>query len=859
MFKVAITILFGITSMLNINSNIYTFSYINIFVTCPSDSDNDGVCDNQDVCPGFDDNIDSDNDTTPNGCDICPFDALNDIDGDGFCFSVDNCIGYDDNLDADNDGIPDGCDSCPNDYLNLDSDNDGVCDNADICPGFDDGIDSDNDGTPNGCDICPLDALNDSDGDGICDNLDICQGFDDLIDSDNDNIPDGCDACPLDALNDSDNDGVCDSQDSCLGFDDAVDSDNDGTPDGCDLCPTDILNLDSDLDGVCDSVDICNGFDDAIDSDNDLIPDGCDVCPQDPLNDSDNDGICDSQDICLGFDDALDLDNDGIADGCDDCLNDPLNDSNNDGYCDQTNLCILTNDSDGDGICDQNDICQGYDDSIDSDNDGIPNGCDACPNDSSNDLDNDGYCDQSNFCVSYNDADNDGVCDVNDICPGFNDNLDFDNDGFPNGCDVCPNDFLNDFNNDGICDFSGLCIGINDVDQDGICDSIDVCLGANDNLDYDNDQIPNACDICPNNKFNDANNDGICDTVNYCLNCPSQCFNNVLDTLYEDFVDCGPQCTECFDCPYDMIHINSLTGIDTLFLKVRDYIFSDCLIKPIKRISYKAGNYVELGVGFDSNTGSSLYAGIEKCNEQTMLTVFEMGQSNMASKFGLDLNIIPSDKNVKYFNPKINTTLNPVFSNLVHGHNSGISQDINYVYSAGTIYANLLQELNKDEQVFLLKLGKSNSSLAPVSFTINVNNGQPIEDWNPISSGELFDQFSNAWREVSDKAIELNKKVEIDKIIWNQWESDLTKSQSVYYQLLKSHILAVNEELGTFPMWVIVLASNDYLNIRNAQIQICNDFNKIKCQETDYVFKPDGFHFSNQDLIILAQDLLNNF
>ena len=33
------------------------------------------------------------------------------------------------------------------------------------------------------------------------------------------------------------------------------------------------------------------------------------------------------------------------------------------------------------------------------------------------------------------DSDGDGVCDINDICPGFDDNVDTDNDSIPNGCD----------------------------------------------------------------------------------------------------------------------------------------------------------------------------------------------------------------------------------------------------------------------------------------------------------------------------------------------------------------------------------------------------------------------------------------
>ncbi len=58
-----------------------------------TDSDNDKVCDEWDICPGFDDLRDSDNDGVPDGCDQCPR--------------------FDDNLDEDGDGIPDDCDTSP--------------------------------------------------------------------------------------------------------------------------------------------------------------------------------------------------------------------------------------------------------------------------------------------------------------------------------------------------------------------------------------------------------------------------------------------------------------------------------------------------------------------------------------------------------------------------------------------------------------------------------------------------------------------------------------------------------------------------------------------------------------------------
>jgi hypothetical protein len=38
------------------------------------------------------------------------------------------------------------------------------------------------------------------------------------------------------------------------------------------------------------------------------------------------------------------------------------------------------------------------------------------------------------------DSDEDGVCDAEGLCPGFDDVLDPDEDGVPNGCDPCESD-----------------------------------------------------------------------------------------------------------------------------------------------------------------------------------------------------------------------------------------------------------------------------------------------------------------------------------------------------------------------------------------------------------------------------------
>jgi hypothetical protein len=75
------------------------------------------------------------------------------------------------------------------------------------------------------------------------------------------------------------------------------------------------------------------------------------------------------------------------------------------------------NDADGDGICGDMDICPGYSDTVDSDGDDIPDGCDAWPNDDENDEDGDGACgdvDVCEGCDGNNDTDNDSDDSDND-------------------------------------------------------------------------------------------------------------------------------------------------------------------------------------------------------------------------------------------------------------------------------------------------------------------------------------------------------------------------------------------------------------------------------------------------------------
>lgn len=63
-------------------------------------------------------------------------------------------------------------------------------------------------------------------------------------------------------------------------------------------------------------------------------------------------------------------------------------------------------DTDGDGIYDKLDVCPGYDDNVDTDSDGTPDGCEA-------DTDSDGLIDDND-----SDDDNDGYSDVNEAVAG---------------------------------------------------------------------------------------------------------------------------------------------------------------------------------------------------------------------------------------------------------------------------------------------------------------------------------------------------------------------------------------------------------------------------------------------------------
>jgi len=160
------------------------------------DTDNDGLTDNEDGCPGdaedmdgWDDEdgcpeLDNDGDDIPDADDPCPDEAedLDDYEDEDGCPEPDN----------DGDGINDGYDSCPMTPEDMDGDRD-----TDGCPD----ADADQDGLDDDVDQCPnepedFDGFNDEDG---CPEEDL----------DEDGVPDTEDECPeepedLDGFEDAD-------------------------------------------------------------------------------------------------------------------------------------------------------------------------------------------------------------------------------------------------------------------------------------------------------------------------------------------------------------------------------------------------------------------------------------------------------------------------------------------------------------------------------------------------------------------------------------------------------------------------------------------------------------------------------
>ncbi|MCG8315284.1 MAG: GDSL-type esterase/lipase family protein, partial [Pseudomonadales bacterium] len=110
------------------------------------------------------------------------------------------------------------------------------------------------------------------------------------------------------------------------------------------------------------------------------------------------------------------------------------------------------------------------------------------------------------------DTDGDGIFDGCDNCPSIAnaDQVDDDSDSLGNSCDLCPLDPLNDEDNDGICASVDSCPldANNDQDGDGFCADEDNCSDI-----FNPDQLDNEFDLLGNLCDNDDDNDGLLDSV----------------------------------------------------------------------------------------------------------------------------------------------------------------------------------------------------------------------------------------------------------------------------------------------------------------------------------------------------------
>ena len=461
---------------------------------------------------------DSDNDGTPDFQDL-------DSDDDGI-YDRDEA-GDDDPLtdpaDTDTDGTPD--------YLDDDSDADGIPDSheagdADVATPP---VDTDSDGIPDFLD-------DDSDADGKSDleegtGDDDADGIENYIDADDNDGPNG----------DLDHDGVTNGDENANGMNpNDPDSDHDGISDlqewdsFCFIPP-----CDADNDGTIDALDD--------DSDDDGIPDSVEagdaVLATDPV-DSDGDGVADFRDP--------DSDDDGIPDVTEGALShdaDPTPDyldldSDNDGKLDETEGI---GDVDGDGIPNYIDADDTDGPTGDRDGDGLTNNEETNvlgtnPDSADTDMDNISDRDEVYACSPYPcntdgedqidaldfDSDNDGIPDVAEAgdavldSPAVDSDLDgtpdyrdpdSDADGIPDAVEGLDNhdgdpdpDYLDtDSDNDGVSD---AVEGVGDTDGDGIPNYIDSNDNDGPDGDLDHDGLTNAEEAILNTDPNNPDSDG---------------------------------------------------------------------------------------------------------------------------------------------------------------------------------------------------------------------------------------------------------------------------------------------------------------------------------------------------------------
>ena len=490
-------------------------------------------------------------------------DCTADTDEDGIPDCVDGCPGGDDLVDTDGDLVPDDCDDFPNDENeSVDSDGDGVGDNADICPDGDDLSDADGDLVMDGCDAFPYDENEsvDSDGDGVGDNSDACPGGDDSADDDGDSTPNGCDEDYVDVMVDTPG-GIRGA------IEDAADGDviriGPGTFAEGEILIDKTITLIGTVNGRGEPTTILDGENSnrimksaspglslALEN---LVFQGGFVST--PGNRQGGGLHCVDTAVaisnCHFADNAAGVSGGGIyLEDCEADFAGCLFRSNraDEGSAIEFDTCVSTLDSctfeENFGFASANSfnvvqILRGSSEfsgcwftghqgdwSLLSKSPTAMltlTSCSAWCNTipiTPNPLH---YQDGGDNCFSDSctecspDSDGDGVPNDEDICPGGDDLLDADGDLVPDECDDFPNDETESADSDG----------------DGVGDNADACPGSDDLADADGDLVPDACDDFPNDDTEsaDSDRDGVGDNADECPNDP--------DRILAGYCGCG--------------------------------------------------------------------------------------------------------------------------------------------------------------------------------------------------------------------------------------------------------------------------------------------------------------------------------
>ena len=153
-------------------------------------------------------------------------------------------------------------------------------------------------------------------------------------------------------------------------------------------------------------------------------------------------------------------------------------------YVSFTTMGTPSEDADHDGVADVNDQCPDHDDGVDTDSDGLPDGCDEYPEDpaASIDTDGDGYPDAWN--EGKTEADSTAGLSLDAFPDDSSEWLDTDEDDTGNNADT-------DDDNDGLSDEDENTLGTDplddDSDDDGLTDGEEVNTYSTDPLDPDSD------------------------------------------------------------------------------------------------------------------------------------------------------------------------------------------------------------------------------------------------------------------------------------------------------------------------------------------------------------------------------------